>query len=61
MGIAFAVRDIEAMYERLKARGVTFVTDLGEQDWGRYAHFVDHEGNELQIHEANPGFDHFAR
>jgi catechol 2,3-dioxygenase-like lactoylglutathione lyase family enzyme len=51
--VAFRVSDFDAAYERLKAAGVSFVTDQpGEAlGGGKTILFRDPEGNELQIVE----------
>lgn len=53
--LCFLVDDFAADHRILSERGVTFTQD-GEQEWGRYAHFRDPEGNELQIYQPNPGY-----
>lgn len=50
----FAVRveNIDATYEALLAKGVTFIIPPTDQTWGlRSAHFVDPEGNIWEIHQ----------
>jgi predicted enzyme related to lactoylglutathione lyase len=44
--------DIRAAFETLKARGVTFETDVLEYPWGYIALFVDPDGNRLQLRQA---------
>lgn len=53
--LCFLVDDIAGEQKILSERGVSF-TQVGEQEWGRYAHFRDPEGNELQIYQPNPGY-----
>ncbi len=53
--LCFLVDDFEAERRALEARGVTF-EQAGEQEWGRFAHFRDPEGNELQIYQPRPGY-----
>lgn len=53
--LCFLVEDFDAVYEGLKARGVPMQT-ARQAPWGRYAHFRDPEGNELQIYEPKPGY-----
>jgi catechol 2,3-dioxygenase-like lactoylglutathione lyase family enzyme len=49
-GLSFAVDDIAAEYERLKARRVRFSGAPEAQAWGGIlATFVDTAGNELQL------------
>lgn len=40
----------------MKAKGVRFTKPIGEEEWGRYAHFNDSDGNRLQIYQPNPGY-----
>lgn len=50
--LAAGVEDIDAAYERLKARGVTFLRPPTDQPWGlRTAHFADPEGNIWEINQ----------
>ncbi|MGB6836799.1 MAG: VOC family protein [Dehalococcoidia bacterium] len=50
--LIFAVEDVDATYESLKTKGVTFVTEPTDRpDWGiRAAHFRDPDGNLLEIY-----------
>jgi lactoylglutathione lyase len=49
-GIAFEVPDIDAAYEALKAKGVTFSMPPKRQAWGGdMAMFLDPDGNVLQL------------
>jgi lactoylglutathione lyase len=51
--LAAGVADVDATYEELKARGVTFVRPPTDQRWGlRTAHFADPEGNLWEIHQC---------
>lgn len=47
--IVFGVADIQAEYERLKARGVVFRGEPKKTDWGIEAIFEDTCGNLIQI------------
>lgn len=50
--LAAGVEDIDATYETLKARGVTFLRPPTNQPWGlRTAYFVDPEGNVWEINQ----------
>jgi catechol 2,3-dioxygenase-like lactoylglutathione lyase family enzyme len=53
--LCFLVGDFEQEYQALEAHGVRFF-QAGEEEWGKYAHFRDPEGNELQIYQPNPGY-----
>lgn len=51
--LAAGVADVDAAYEALKGKGVTFVRPPTDQRWGlRTAHFVDPEGNLWEINQA---------
>jgi lactoylglutathione lyase len=51
--LAVEVEDVDAVYETLKANGVTFTRPPTDQPWGlRTAHFVDPEGNPWEIHHS---------
>lgn len=50
--LAAGVDDVDATYEALKARGVTFLRPPTDQAWGlRTAHFADPEGNFWEINQ----------
>ena len=51
--LAASVANVDAAYEELKAKGVTFVRPPTDQHWGlRTAHFVDPEGNLWEINQS---------
>ena len=47
----FEVKDLPRVVEELQARGVTFVSPIEVEGWGRFAYFVDPDGNQWQLHE----------
>jgi uncharacterized glyoxalase superfamily protein PhnB len=50
--LASGVEDVDAAYETLKAKGVTFLRPPTDQPWGlRTAHFADPEGNLWEINQ----------
>jgi lactoylglutathione lyase len=50
--LAVSVEDIDAVYEALKARGVTFLKPPTDQHWGlRTAYFADPEGAVWEINQ----------
>ncbi len=50
--LAASVADVDAAYEDLTAKGVTFVRPPTNQPWGlRTAHFADPEGNLWEINQ----------
>jgi len=51
--MAAGVEDVDAAYETLKARGVTFLRPPTDQPWGlRTAYFADPEGNLWEINQS---------
>ncbi|MEO8974081.1 MAG: VOC family protein [Ktedonobacteraceae bacterium] len=51
--LAAGVADVDAAYEELTAKGVTFVRPPTDQPWGlRTAHFADPEGNLWEINQS---------
>jgi len=49
------VTDMAALYDSLKARGVTFLQEPNAQSWGTYAIIQDSEGNGLILVEPPRG------
>jgi lactoylglutathione lyase len=50
--LAAGVEDVDAAYETLKAKGVTFLRPPTDQSWGlRTAYFADPEGNIWEINQ----------
>ncbi|HEY6542359.1 MAG TPA: VOC family protein [Ktedonobacteraceae bacterium] len=50
--MAAGVEDVDAAYETLKTRGVTFLKPPTDQPWGlRTAYFADPEGNFWEINQ----------
>ena len=51
--LAAGVENVDAAYEALKAKGVTFLRPPTNQSWGlRTAHFADPEGNLWEINQS---------
>ena len=50
--ITIETDDIQKTYEDLRAKGVEFVSDLLEFEWGSVAQFLDPDGNRLQIRQG---------
>ncbi len=44
--------DIRTTFDEMKSRGVEFVSDVLEFEWGSVAQFTDPDGNLLQIREG---------
>jgi uncharacterized glyoxalase superfamily protein PhnB len=58
-GIIFETKDIEALYQRLKKRGVRFTMLPQNMSWGGIiAVFEDPDGNRYQVVEDS---DHYTR
>lgn len=58
-GIVLETRDIDGLYRRLRARGVTFTLNPTKMPWGGIvANFLDPDNNELQVVQ-DP--DHYTR
>jgi lactoylglutathione lyase len=50
--LAAGIEDVDAAYETLKAKGVTFLRPPTDQPWGlRTAYFADPEGNLWEINQ----------
>ena len=49
--IIFGSDDVQADYEKLKAKGVAFKQEPTKTQWGTQAIFDDTCGNYIQIHE----------
>lgn len=51
--LATGVEDVDAAYEELVTRGVTFLLPQTDRPWGlRTAHFADPEGNLCEIKQS---------
>ena len=51
--LAAGVEDVDAAYEQLLAKGVTFLRPPTNQPWGlRTAHFADPEGKLWEINQS---------
>ena len=51
--LAAGVEDVDAAYQELLAKGVTFLRPPTNQSWGlRTAHFADPEGNLWEINQS---------
>ncbi len=48
-GISFLAEDVEATARELKSRGVEFVQDPQQADWGTSAVFRDPDGNQFVL------------
>jgi len=50
---AFAADNVEYSYEKLKAKGVEFVSPPTKQPWGTFATFRDPDGNTFVLSSSN--------
>ena len=51
-GISFVADDVKATYKEMLAKGVTFIQDPQEADWGTAAVFADPDGNQFVLGSA---------
>jgi lactoylglutathione lyase len=49
--INYRVENIEALVDELKQKGVTFIDELQNQDYGKFVHILDPEGNNIELWE----------
>ncbi|MGD9711692.1 MAG: glyoxalase superfamily protein [Thermomicrobiales bacterium] len=49
-GLQLVVKDIEAAHRDLAERGVA-VSDIDDQNWGRFVYFADPDGNSWAVQE----------
>ncbi len=49
VGLFLRVEDFEVAYARMRSRGVQFVTEPRDEPFGRYAVFLDLEGNRWDL------------
>ena len=51
-GISFVADDVKATFRELSAKGVTFIQEPEEADWGTAAVFADPDGNQFVLGSA---------
>ena len=49
--INFRVNDLVALLEALKSEGVTIVSEMMEEDYGKFGWIMDPEGNKIELWE----------
>ena len=49
--INYRVQHIEALVEKLKAKGVTVLDSITTYDYGKFVHILDPEGNKIELWE----------
>jgi catechol 2,3-dioxygenase-like lactoylglutathione lyase family enzyme len=54
-GLVLETDDVDAAYQELAARGVSFNGPVEEQFWGRFATFDDPDGNGWVLQQSPPG------
>lgn len=47
----YRVENLEALYEQLKAEGVTILDSIETYDYGKFLHIMDNEGNKIELWE----------
>ncbi len=50
--VAFRVENLDEAISELRGRGVEFLGEIGEYEGTRWIHFVDLEGNRLELKEV---------
>jgi len=45
----FIVDDVDGMLERARAGGAQIVGEIADYDYGRFGHFVDPDGNKIEL------------
>ncbi|MFN8507795.1 MAG: VOC family protein [Dehalococcoidia bacterium] len=55
VGMFLRVDDFQAEYDRLRAAGVSFVTEPRDEPYGRFAVFLDVAGNRWDLLGPRPG------
>ena len=51
-GISFVADDVKATFREMSAKGVTFIQEPQEADWGTAAVFADPDGNQFVLSSA---------
>jgi len=49
--INYQVQNIEALVNKLKQNGVTVLDDIETDDYGKFVHILDSEGNKIELWE----------
>lgn len=47
----YRVENLEALYEQLKAEGVTILDAIETYEYGKFLHILDNEGNKIELWE----------
>ena len=51
--INYRVPDLEGLLEDLKAKGVEIVDEVQQEDYGKFVHIIDGDGNKVELWEPN--------
>jgi len=51
--INYRVQNLEALVQELKQQGVTLTDTIVTEDYGKFVHILDMEGNKLELWEPN--------
>ena len=49
--INYRVQNIEGLIEQLKSNGVTFTGELIDDEYGKFIHILDTDGNKIELWE----------
>jgi predicted enzyme related to lactoylglutathione lyase len=49
----YRVDDLDGMLDSLRAKGVEVASDVTVEDYGKFAHIVDGDGNRVELWEPN--------
>ena len=49
--INYRVQNIEALVEKLKAKGVVVLDSIASYEYGKFVHIMDDEGNKIELWE----------
>jgi len=53
MMINYRVDNLELLVKQLKSEGVEIVDEIEEQEYGKFVHILDNEGNRVELWEPN--------
>jgi predicted enzyme related to lactoylglutathione lyase len=51
--INYRVQNIEALVEKLEANGVTVLDSIASNDYGKFVHVMDTDGNKIELWEPS--------
>ena len=53
MMINYRVENLEFLVKQLKSEGIEIVDEIEEQEYGKFVHILDNEGNRVELWEPN--------